>query len=64
MADLPQGLAWAAATVPAWLVVTSVVLCSGVDLPGEGDAPYALLFTLEGLEEDIAAEAAELRAAL
>src|SRR5690606_5290481 len=55
---------WAAATLPVWMVVSSVVLCSGVDLPGAGDAPYALLFTLEGLNEDIDAEEAGLRAAL
>jgi FAD/FMN-containing dehydrogenase len=44
--------------------MSSVVLCSGVDLPGAGDAPYALLLTMEGLDEDIAAEEIELRAAL
>jgi D-lactate dehydrogenase (cytochrome) len=64
IADLPQGLAWAAATVPTWMVLSSVVLCSGVDLPGAGDAPYALLFTLEGLDEDIAAEEKALANAL
>lgn len=63
-ADLAQGLAWAAATVPVWLAMSSVVLSSGVDLPGEGDAPYALLFTMEGLNEDLAAEEAALRSAL
>ena len=64
VADLPQGMAWAAATIPTWLATSSVVLCSGVDLPGTSDAPYALLLTLEGIAEDIAAEEAELRAAL
>jgi D-lactate dehydrogenase (cytochrome) len=64
VADLTQGLQWAAATVPAWLVVSSVVLCSGVDLPGAGDAAQTLLFTLEGFDEDLAAEEAGLRTAL
>ena len=64
VADLQQGLTWASATVPTWMVASSVVLCSGVDLPGVGDAPYALLFTLEGLEEDIATEADALRTVL
>ncbi len=64
VADLPQGLAWAATTIPTWLVLSSAILCSGVDLPGKGDAPYALLFTLEGLSEDIAAEEAALREVL
>ena len=64
VADLAQGLKWAAATTPTWLVLSSVILCSGVDLPGTGDAPYALLFTLEGLSEDIAAEEEQLRAVL
>jgi D-lactate dehydrogenase (cytochrome) len=56
VADLQQGLAWAASTMPAWMVASGIVLCGGVDLPGVKDAPYALLFTLEGLDEDIAAE--------
>jgi D-lactate dehydrogenase (cytochrome) len=64
VADLAQGLTWAVATIPTWLVLSSVLLCSGVDLPGTGDAPYALLFTLEGLPEDIAAEEELLHAAL
>lgn len=64
VADLPQGLAWAAATVPTWMALSGAVLCSGVDLPGEGDAPYTLLFTLEGLDEDIAAEEEALHNAL
>jgi D-lactate dehydrogenase (cytochrome) len=64
VADLAQGLRWAAVTIPTWLVMSGVVLCSGIDLPGAGDAPYALLFTLEGLEEEIAAETEELRTAL
>jgi D-lactate dehydrogenase (cytochrome) len=64
VADLQQGLTWAAATIPTWLAASGVVLCSGVDLRGGGDAPYALLFTLEGLDEDISAEEEGLRAAL
>src|SRR5690606_16540709 len=31
VADLPQGMAWAGATVATWLVLSSAVLCSGVD---------------------------------
>jgi D-lactate dehydrogenase (cytochrome) len=64
VADLQQGLAWAATTMPAWMVASGIVLCGGVDLPGVGDAPYALLFTLEGLDEDIAAETEALTEAL
>ncbi len=44
--------------------MAGVVLVAGVDLPGEGDAPYSLLFTMEGLAEDIAAEEVALRQAL
>jgi D-lactate dehydrogenase (cytochrome) len=62
--DLQQGLTWAAVTVPTWMVASGVILCSGVNLPGAGDAPYALIFTLEGLEEDIATEADALRTVL
>jgi D-lactate dehydrogenase (cytochrome) len=64
VADVKQGLHWASATVPTWMVMSGVVLCSGVDLPGVGDAAYALLFTLEGIEEDIAAEAENLSTTL
>lgn len=64
VADLAQGLAWAAASLPAWLIMAGAILTAGVDLPGAGDAPYALLFTLEGLAEDIGAEETALRAAL
>lgn len=64
VADIRQGLAWAAATVPTWLAMSSVLLTAGVDLPDNDSAAHALLFTLEGLAEDIDAEVAALREAL
>ena len=61
--DPQQGLAWAAATVPVWLTTTSVVLGQSVDLDGQR-APYALVFTLEGVADDIDAEQSALQTAL
>ena len=58
--DPAQGLAWAAATVPVWLATTGVVLCRATT----GDAPYTLVYTLEGVDEDLAAERDALQAAL
>ena len=52
---LVDGIVWAAATVPAWLITAGVVLVQGATIPGiTTDA--ALLLTLEGLADDVAAE--------
>ncbi len=57
--EMTAGLAWAAATVPAWLISAGVILVQGATLPGLlGD--MVLVFTLEGLVDDVAAEWAEI----
>jgi len=61
--DPAQGLAWAAATVLVWMATTGVVLCRDVD-SGDRAAPYALVFTLEGVTDDIDAEQDALQTAL
>lgn len=58
--DVAAGVAWAAATVPHWLITSGVLLCA----EPSGDAPYSLRFTLEGVAEDIDAEWAEMAEAL
>jgi D-lactate dehydrogenase (cytochrome) len=60
--DLDQGLAWAAATLPVWLATAGVLLCR--DAAANGDAPYLLVYTLEGVEDDIDAERDALQTAL
>lgn len=59
--SLAQALAWAHATAPAWLVTAGVVVVQ--DEPSD-DGQAKLLFTLEGLAEDVAAEREELTAQL
>jgi D-lactate dehydrogenase (cytochrome) len=59
-----QGLAWAAATAPVWLATSSVVLCQSAAVAGIERAPFTLLWTLEGVAEDVIAETAALDAAL
>lgn len=58
--DPATGFAWAAATVPHWLITSGVLLCA----ERTGRARYSLRFTLEGVAEDIDAEWAEIAAAL
>lgn len=58
--DRAAGVAWAAATVPHWLITNGVLLCA----EPASDAPYSLRFTLEGLAEDIDAEWQAMAAAL
>ncbi len=56
--DVLQGIRWAQATVAHWLMAAGVVV--GRDAAGQ----HRLTFTLEGLPEDVRAEAAEIAAAL
>jgi FAD/FMN-containing dehydrogenase len=58
--DLPSGLQWAEATAPHWLSTSGVVLCSGVVIPGILRAPYTLIFSAEGMDEDITPEFSEI----
>lgn len=63
VARVETGLAWAAATVPAWLVTAGVLLVPGASLPAMA-SEAALVYTLEGLADDVAAEWAEITALL
>ena len=56
--DVLQGIRWAQATAAHWLMAAGVVVHQ------DGAGQQRLTFTLEGLPEDVRAEAAEMTAAL
>jgi glycolate oxidase subunit GlcD len=58
VADVLQGIRWAQATAPCWLMTAGVV----VDQDAAGQ--HRLTVTLEGLAEDVRSEAEEIAAAL
>ncbi len=60
---LAQGLTWGAQLLRVCLVASALVLCKGCSLPTTS-APYALIYTAEGMPEDVAAELAQARAVL
>lgn len=61
--NMERGLRYGARLLRVCLVASAVLLCRGCDVPGIS-APYALIYTAEGLSEDVAAELAEARQAL
>jgi D-lactate dehydrogenase (cytochrome) len=58
VADVLQGIRWAQATAPCWLMAAGVVVHQ--DATGQ----HRLTITLEGLAEDVRAEAGEITTAL
>jgi D-lactate dehydrogenase (cytochrome) len=65
--DLGQGLRIGGRLLRVSLVASSLLLCRDRSLPGMDSVasqPYALIYTAEGLVEDVAAEFAEVRAVL
>ncbi|RMF01576.1 MAG: FAD-binding oxidoreductase, partial [Chloroflexi bacterium] len=61
--NLAHGLSWGSALLKICLVASGLVLTPAGNLPGVS-APLALVYTAEGLPEDVAAEMEEVRAAL
>lgn len=57
--DVAQGMAWAAALVPHLLAASGLVLCTDTGTNGAA-APVQLIYTAEGLAEDVASEMAEV----
>lgn len=53
--DPKQGLAWGAHLLHISLVASALLLCGGCEVPGSS-APYALIYTAEGLDEDVRTE--------
>jgi D-lactate dehydrogenase (cytochrome) len=62
VSDLKRGLAWAAQLLQVCLNASSLLLCRGWH--GLAATPYALIYTVEGTREDVAAELAQARQAL
>jgi D-lactate dehydrogenase (cytochrome) len=60
--DLEPGLQWIHELLSVCLAVSAVLLCKGVE--GLSDAPYTLIYTAEGLAEDVAAELLQARGVL
>jgi D-lactate dehydrogenase (cytochrome) len=61
--ELAIGLKLAAKLLKVCLVASSLLLCRGCQLPGVS-APYALVYTAEGVPEDVAAEFGQVGDAL
>ncbi len=61
--NIHRGLAWGQALLRVALVSSAVLLCYHCESPAV-DTPYALIYTAEGLPEDVEAELQEVRACL
>lgn len=62
--ELAQGLAYARHVLPIALTASAILLCKGCDIPAITEhvqAPYLLIYTAEGLVEDVQAELAQVR---
>jgi len=60
--DLELGLQWNHELLRVCLAASALLLCKGVE--GLSDAPYNLIYTAEGLVEDVAAELLQARGVL
>ncbi|MFC1719433.1 FAD-linked oxidase C-terminal domain-containing protein, partial [Candidatus Poribacteria bacterium] len=61
--DLERGLALGGKLLRVCLVASSLLLCKGCEIPGL-PAPYAIVYTSEGVSEDVQAEQAQVREVL
>jgi len=61
--DLAQGLAYGAQLMRVCLVASAVLVCHGCEVPSLS-TPYALIYTVEGLQEDCEVELTQAREAL
>ena len=62
--DLAAGLAWADAALHHALVASAVLLVQDQPVPGLASTPYTLLYTAEGMPEDVDAELAAVAESL
>ncbi|HLJ35576.1 MAG TPA: FAD-linked oxidase C-terminal domain-containing protein, partial [Ktedonobacteraceae bacterium] len=62
--DLRHGLRYARSLLPLALIASALVLCKDCPVPGMPQAPYTLVYTAEGMPEDVQAEFAQVRQAL
>lgn len=63
LGSLAQGLDVGSQLLRTCLVASSLLLCRGCELP-ELSSPFALVYSAEGVAEDVAAELAQVHAAL
>ena len=61
--DPQQGLTWGARLLRISLTASALLLCSGCDVPGSS-GPFVLIYTAEGLVEDVRTEIREVYRAL
>lgn len=54
--DLRHGLLQARQLLPSSLVASAIALTHGCDIPGVPASPYTLIYTAEGMTEDVQAE--------
>ncbi len=65
--DLKRGLIVAGRMLPQALVASAILLCKDCDMPGVADvpdSPYTLVYTAEGIAEDVQAELDQVRQVL
>jgi hypothetical protein len=60
--DLRHGLLQARQLLPSSLVASAIALCNRCDIPGVPNSSYTLIYSAEGMEEDIQVELAQARA--
>jgi len=60
--DLREGLLQARQLLPSSLVASAIALCNRCDIAGVPTSPYTLIYTAEGMEEDVQVELAQARA--
>ncbi len=60
--DLRDGLLQARQLLPSSLVASAIALCNRCDIPGIPNSPYTLIYTAEGIEEDVQVELTQARA--
>ncbi len=61
--DLKRGMALGSKLLRVCLVASGLLLCRGCEIPGSSTS-YALIYTAEGMPEDVNAELAQVRAVL
>jgi glycolate oxidase subunit GlcD len=59
--DLRHGLLQARQLLPSSLVASAIALSNRCDIPGVPSSPYTLIYTAEGMEEDVQVELAQAR---
>ncbi len=64
VADLKQAIALAQRLIPQAMVASAVLVVEGAQLPGMQAAPYTLIYTAEGVPEDVDAELTQVSTTL